>query len=52
MEKTIKSAAIENVAKAIRAAWDKHGDVPFPLYENEARAMAEAAINAIREMEA
>ena len=35
---------IQRVARAIRSAWDEFGDVPFPLYEREAMALAEAAV--------
>lgn len=34
------------VAFAINAAWNKIGDVPFPLYQQEADALAAAAIEA------
>lgn len=40
------SELVERVAKAARAAWEAHGDVPFPLYDFEAEAIARAALAA------
>jgi hypothetical protein len=37
---------IERVAKAIKNAWAAL-DMPFPLYQNEAVALARAAIKAL-----
>ncbi len=39
---------LDDVARAIMRAWDKFGEVPFPLYRREAEKLAEAAIAAIR----
>lgn len=36
------------VASAIKKAWSRFGDVPFPLYDHEADALAKAAIKAMR----
>lgn len=38
---------IDRVALAINAAWNKFGDVPFPLYQREAEELAKAAITAL-----
>lgn len=35
------------VAWAINTAWNAQGDVPFPLYQHEAEALADAAIAAV-----
>lgn len=35
---------LTRVAKAIRKAWEENSDVPFPLYDTEAEALAKAAI--------
>lgn len=40
--------AVDRVAVAILVAWEKFGEVPFPLYESEARKLAEVAIAAMR----
>ena len=32
------------VADAIQAEWAKRGEVPFPLYDHEAEALAKAAV--------
>lgn len=37
---------IDAVMSAVVAAWEKIADVPFPLYDQEARLIAEAAIKA------
>lgn len=37
---------VERVTNAVKAAWSVHGDVPFPLYDTEAREIASAAIQA------
>lgn len=42
------SGTVDRVALAINAAWNKIGDVPFPLYQREAEALAAAAIEAFR----
>lgn len=42
---------IDRVAWAINEAWNKFGDVPFPLYQSEAEELAKAAIAALSEME-
>lgn len=39
------------VAAAIKEAWDKFSDVPFPLYDSEAEALAAAAIECLAELE-
>jgi hypothetical protein len=36
------------VSVAITKAWEECGDVPFPLYERESQALAQAAIDAVR----
>lgn len=41
------SEEIDRVAWAINAAWNEFGDVPFPLYQHEAEALAKAAIEAM-----
>lgn len=38
---------VDRVALAINAAWNRAGDVPFPLYQQEAEALAAAAIEAV-----
>lgn len=38
---------VEAVAKAIATAWAEFGEVPFPLYDKEARELAGAAIRAL-----
>lgn len=38
---------VDKVAWAINAAWNKFGDVPFPLYQHEAEELARAAIGAL-----
>lgn len=38
---------IDRVAWAINEAWNKCGDVPFPLYQHEAEELAKAAIKAM-----
>lgn len=40
---------VRKVADAVASAWAAHGDVPFPLYDEEAIAIAQAAIEAMRE---
>ncbi|MGB6657764.1 MAG: hypothetical protein WBE90_01355 [Xanthobacteraceae bacterium] len=40
---------IERVAKAIKEAWAAMGHMPFPLYQDEALALARAAIKALRD---
>ena len=40
--------AVDRVAWAINAAWNKCGEVPFPLYQHEAEELARAAIEAMR----
>lgn len=40
-------AAVDRVASAINRAWNEFGEVPFPLYQEEAEALAIAAISAI-----
>lgn len=37
------------VAQAIKAAWEKLGEVPFPLYSTEADELAAAAIGAMNQ---
>lgn len=37
---------ILRVRDAVKAAWDAHGEVPFPLYQGEAQTIAEQAIRA------
>ena len=37
---------VVGVTDAIMKSWDKHGDVPFPLYAAEAREIAADAIRA------
>lgn len=32
---------------ALKESWRDHGDVPFPLYDREARAMASAVLKAV-----
>jgi hypothetical protein len=39
---------LERVKDAVMAVWEAQGDVPFPLYEREAEAIAIAAIEAMR----
>lgn len=39
---------VAKVALAINAAWNEFGDVPFPLYQHEAEALAKAAIAVMR----
>lgn len=41
------SEEIDRVAWAINTAWNEFGDVPFPLYQHEAEALAKAAIEAM-----
>lgn len=48
---TIQEAALDEVAKAIKEAWGKFGEVPFPLYDHEARQLAQAAWDRIRELD-
>ena len=38
---------VEAVAMAIASAWASFGEVPFPLYDREARKLAAAAIRAL-----
>lgn len=37
---------VARVTLAVQAAWSSRGEVPFPLYESEARAIACEAISA------
>lgn len=39
---------VDRVAAAINKAWNKIGEVPFPLYQHEAEDLAKAAIAATR----
>lgn len=39
---------IDRVALAINGAWNRFGDVPFPLYQHEAEELAKAAIDVMR----
>ena len=38
----------DEVAFAINGAWNAQGDVPFPLYQHEAEALADAAMSRLR----
>jgi hypothetical protein len=46
-EQSEYDAAVEVAAKAIRETWDTMGDMPSPLYEDEARQLGRAALDAI-----
>ena len=43
----IHDPTVERVREAITKAWDECGEVPFPLYEDEGRKLARAAIGVI-----
>ena len=43
-EQSEYDAAVEVAAKAIRKTWDTMGDMPSPLYEDEARQLGRAAL--------
>lgn len=40
---------LARVKSAVRKAWEECGEVPFPLYDREAEAIARAAIEAMEE---
>jgi hypothetical protein len=46
LELAIEDPALARVTDAIKAAWQSFGEVPFPLYDREAEALARAAIKA------
>lgn len=43
------SKMVVRVREAIMKSWAEQGDVPFPLYQSEAEAIARAVIEAMRE---
>jgi len=46
-EQSEYDAAVEIATRAIRMTWDTMGDMPSPLYEDEARQLGRAALDAI-----
>lgn len=40
--------ACDAATAAIKKAWDECGEVPFPLYEEEAKKLGMAAVDAIK----
>jgi|GEM_PF-4232918 len=44
--RAILTAARDDIVFAVNGAWNEQGDVPFPLYQREAEALADAAIDA------
>ncbi|KZD22280.1 hypothetical protein A4A58_09545 [Tardiphaga robiniae] len=46
-EQSEYDAAVEVATRAIRETWDTMGDMPSPLYEDEARQLGRAALDAI-----
>lgn len=52
VDREIKNAECEYVVSAVAAAikkkWEETGDVPFPLYDHEAHALAVSAFKALR----
>lgn len=52
MHMTHDDAHLREVGAAIMKAWERFGDVPFPLYESEALELAKAAISAHEDIRA
>ncbi|MGM4917401.1 hypothetical protein [Tardiphaga sp. 813_E8_N1_3] len=46
-EQSEYDAAVEIATRAIRKTWDTMADMPSPLYEDEARQLGRAALDAI-----